>query len=70
MPEGVAVENGIRVERLLAKIGLAESNGDGTRKIKAGAVHMNGERVVDVVYTGPCDDLIIQVGKNWRRVKG
>ena len=31
---------------------------------------MNGERVVDVLYTGPVDDLLIQVGKNWRRVKG
>jgi tyrosyl-tRNA synthetase len=70
MPEGVAVENGIRVERLLAKIGLAESNGDGTRKIKAGAVHINGERVSDLLYSGPRDELLIQVGKNWRRVKG
>jgi tyrosyl-tRNA synthetase len=70
MPEGVTVDNGIRVERLLAKIGLAESNGDGTRKIKAGAVHINGERVSDLVYSGPRDDLLIQVGKNWRRVKG
>jgi tyrosyl-tRNA synthetase len=70
MPEGVTVENGIRVERLIAKIGLAESNGDGARKIKAGAVHINGERVTDSVYTGRQDDLLIQVGKNWRRVKG
>ena len=70
MPEGVTVENGIRVDRMIAKIGLAESNGDGARKIKAGAVHINGERVGDVVYSGPRDDLLIQVGKNWRRVKG
>jgi tyrosyl-tRNA synthetase len=70
MPESVAVENGIRMDRLLAKVGMAESNGDGLRKIKAGAVHINGERINDVVYSGPSDDLLIQVGKNWRRVKG
>jgi tyrosyl-tRNA synthetase len=70
MPEGVQAENGLRLERLLAKVGLAESNGDGVRKIKAGAVHINGERITDVVYTGALDDLLIQVGKNWRRVKG
>ena len=70
MPEGVTVDNGVRVDRLIAKIGLAESNSDGLRKIKAGAVHINGERVTDMLYTGPLDDLLIQVGKNWRRVKG
>jgi tyrosyl-tRNA synthetase len=70
MPEGVKVENGIRVDRLIAKIGLAESNSDGLRKIKAGAVHINGERITEMVFTGPPDDLLIQVGKNWRRVKG
>jgi tyrosyl-tRNA synthetase len=70
MPEGVKVENGIRADRLLAKIGLAESNSDGLRKIKAGAVHIDGERVTEMLYTGPTDDLLIQVGKNWRRVKG
>jgi tyrosyl-tRNA synthetase len=70
MPDGVKVENGLRVDRLLPKVGLAESNGDGLRKIKAGAVHINEERINDVVYTGPQDDLLIQVGKNWRRIKG
>jgi tyrosyl-tRNA synthetase len=70
LPEGVAAENGLRVERLIAKIGLAESNSDGLRKIKAGAVHINGEKITDVLYTGAHEDLLIQVGKNWRRVKG
>jgi tyrosyl-tRNA synthetase len=69
MPEGVTVENGIRADRLIAKIGLAESNSDGLRKIKAGAVHINGERVTEMLYTGALDELLIQVGKNWRRVK-
>jgi tyrosyl-tRNA synthetase len=70
MPEGVRVDNGVRVDRLLAKLGLAESNSDGLRKIKGGAVHINGERVTEMEYKGPLDDLLIQAGKNWRRVKG
>jgi tyrosyl-tRNA synthetase len=68
MPDGVVVPNGIRVDKLIAKTGLVESVSEAVRKIKAGAVHVNGERVADLVY-GPGDgDLIIQVGKNWRRV--
>jgi tyrosyl-tRNA synthetase len=70
IPEGVTVENGIRLDRLLSKIGLAESNSDGLRKIKAGAVHVNGERVTDMLYTGDTADMLIHAGKNWRRVKG
>ena len=70
MPEGLRGEKGIRIDRLLAKVGLAESNGDALRKIKAGAVHINGERVTGMAYDGATDEMVIQVGKNWRRVKG
>jgi len=69
IPEGVSDEKGLRVDRLIAKVGLAESNSDGLRKIKAGAVHINGEKITDMLYTGSREDLLIQVGKNWRRVK-
>jgi tyrosyl-tRNA synthetase len=68
MPEGVMAANGLRVDKLLARIGLAESVSDGARKIKAGAVEINGERVYDVTLPAPIGDLVIQVGKNWRRV--
>jgi tyrosyl-tRNA synthetase len=68
MPDGVAAANGNRVDKLIAKIGLAESVSDAVRKIKAGAVHINGERVTDLVHAAGDGDLIIQVGKNWRRV--
>jgi tyrosyl-tRNA synthetase len=68
-PEGVRVAAGIRVDKLLAKIGLAESVTDGGRKIRAGAVEINGEKVRDLVLPDPPDELVIQVGKNWRRVR-
>jgi tyrosyl-tRNA synthetase len=67
-PEGVLVENGVRVDKLLAKIGLAESVSDAVRKIKAGAVEINGNRVAGLVFAGAAGEWIIQVGKNWRRL--
>jgi tyrosyl-tRNA synthetase len=58
----------VRVDKLLAKIGLAESVSDAARKIKAGAVQINGEKVHELVLKNPSPPLVIQVGKNWRKV--
>jgi tyrosyl-tRNA synthetase len=69
MPEGVKDAKGLRLDRLLAAVGLASSNSDGLRKIKAGAVHVNGERATDMVWSGPGEEMLIQAGKQWRRVK-
>src|SRR5664279_734197 len=68
MPDGVGAEGGIRVDKLLARVGLAESVSDAVRKIKAGAVQINGEKVKEVLLKNPSAELLIQVGKNWRRV--
>ncbi len=68
LPEGVSVANGIRVDKLLARIGLTESVSDAVRKIKAGAVEINGERVRELVLAGGAPEMVIQVGKNWRKV--
>jgi tyrosyl-tRNA synthetase len=68
LPEGVGKDGGIRLDKLLAKIGLADSVTDGVRKLKAGSVEVNGERVKDLVLSNPAPELVIQVGKNWRRV--
>jgi tyrosyl-tRNA synthetase len=64
----VRVADGIRVDKLLAKIGLAESVSDAVRKIKAGAVEINGEKVKDLALLSPAAELVIQAGKNWRKV--
>ena len=37
-------------------------------KYKAGAVEINGERVTELALANPADELVIQAGKNWRRV--
>jgi tyrosyl-tRNA synthetase len=68
VPEGVWVDGGIRVDKLLAKIGLAESVSDGVRKIKAGAVEINSRKITELVLRDPGPELVIQVGKNWRKV--
>jgi tyrosyl-tRNA synthetase len=69
MPENVQVDGGVRVDKLLARVGLAESVSDAVRKIKAGAVEINGEKVKDLLWKGAASDLTIQVGKNWRRIQ-
>ncbi|HTS61544.1 MAG TPA: tyrosine--tRNA ligase [Candidatus Acidoferrales bacterium] len=66
--EGVRVEGGVRLDKLLARVGLAESVTDAVRKIKAGAVEVNGEKVRELLLKNPPGELIIQVGKNWRKV--
>ena len=68
MPDDVRVPNGIRLDKLLARVGLAESVSDAVRKIKAGAVEINGEKVKELLLPNPPAELVIQVGKNWRKI--
>jgi len=71
IPEDIAVvhlDQSLRVDKLLPKIGLAESVSDAVRKIKAGAVEINGEKVKDLATPLPPDEFLVHVGKNWRKV--
>jgi tyrosyl-tRNA synthetase len=68
LPDGVRTAAGIRVDKLLAKIGLAESVSDGVRKIKAGAVEIDGQRVNDLALADAPGEMIVHAGKNWRKV--
>jgi tyrosyl-tRNA synthetase len=68
LPDGIRSANGFRIDKLLVRIALAESVSDATRKIKAGAVEVNGRKVRDLVLAPGGGELLIQVGKNWRRV--
>ena len=61
-------DGAIRVDKLLARIGLAESVSDAARKIKAGAVEINGVKWTALAWTEAAPELLIQVGKNWRKV--
>ncbi len=69
LPEGAMGPNGIHVEKLVARIGLADSVADASRKRKAGAIELNGIRVTDLVYSAAgLSEILVQVGKHWRRV--
>ncbi len=68
LPEGVRHASGVRVDKLLARTGLADSVTDATRKLKAGAVVINGSRVTELVLPDLTGEWVIQVGKNWRRI--
>jgi tyrosyl-tRNA synthetase len=68
LPEGVRTDKGIRVDKLLAKVGLADSVSDAARKIKSGAVEVNGRRVEDLVAPDGSGEWVIQAGKKWCKV--
>ncbi|MBV8866991.1 MAG: tyrosine--tRNA ligase [Acidobacteriaceae bacterium] len=68
LPPQAATPNGIRIDKLLATVRLADSVSDATRKIKAGAVEINGNIHRDVLLTGGPGLLIIRVGRRWKRV--
>jgi len=68
LPEGVRTPAGLRIPQLLAKTGLAASVSEATRKIKEGAVEINGDKVTELVLADAPSEMVIQVGKKWRRV--
>ncbi len=61
----------VHLEKLLAQTGLAESVSDARRKREAGAVYVDGARHKEprLPLPGESGELLIQVGKNWRRLK-
>ncbi|HTM49310.1 MAG TPA: tyrosine--tRNA ligase [Bryobacteraceae bacterium] len=69
LPDELRSEEMVPVDKLLARLGLAESVSDASRKRKAGALAIDGVKQLEpkvpmysgVVYT-------IQAGKKWRRV--
>ncbi len=68
LPAAAVSEKGIRLDKLLALIGLAGSVTDATRKIKAGAVEVNGGIQKDLLLKDAARLLIIRAGKQWKRV--
>jgi len=65
----------IKVDKLLVKIGLADSVTDAARKRKAGSVYIGGQRRTELFYdvlgAGDADlplELLIQVGKRSKKV--
>jgi tyrosyl-tRNA synthetase len=71
LPQAMRAEPSIRIDKLLREIGLAQSGAEANRKLKEGAVSINGEKHREMAYTpaGGIRQLTIQVGKKWARVR-
>lgn len=68
LPAGAQTEKGIRIDKLLALTGLADSVTDAARKLKAGAVEINGEIHKELLLTSAAGALVVRVGKKWKRI--
>jgi tyrosyl-tRNA synthetase len=69
LPDDVQAAGGIHVDKLVARIGLAESVTDAGRKRKAGAVTIDGVKQAEMTLSLQAGSVhTIQVGKKWRRV--
>ncbi len=69
LPEGVSQDGQIRVDKLLAKLGIAPSVSEAVRRLKANAVEINGDKVTDLKYTPSSEELWLQVGRKWARIR-
>ena len=71
LPEAARDGAAIRVDKLLREIGLASSGSEANRKLKEGAVQINGEKHQEMTFEAPAgvDELIVKMGKKWARVR-
>jgi len=58
----------VNADKLLAKIGLVESVSEAARKRKAGALALDGEKVVGLILSMRVGVHTVQLGKKWCRV--
>jgi len=65
LPDGV----GNSLPKILLAAGLADSRTDAERKIKAGAVEINGERITSLTITLPPGQHVVRLGKKWKRIQ-
>jgi tyrosyl-tRNA synthetase len=62
-------DKGIRLDKLLALVGLAPSVTEAVRRIKAGGVEINGSVHKELLYAEAGELLVIRAGKQWKRVR-
>jgi tyrosyl-tRNA synthetase len=68
LPAGCATPAGVRVDKLIAKIGLADSVSDAVRKIKAGALEIDGQKFQELVLVRSAATITLRAGRKWKRV--
>ena len=63
-------ETSMRIDKLLVRVGLADSGSDAVRKLKQGAVKVNGSALSDPTRTVDLSsEVILQVGRKIKKVK-
>ncbi len=67
LPEGARGAAGIQVSKMLVSIGLADSRTDAERKIKSGALEINGARWTELSYPFEAA-LTLRLGKKWKKI--
>jgi len=64
-------ETSMRIDKILARIGLADSGTDAVRKLKQGAVKVNGTAVTDpTTKVDLSGEVVVQVGRKIKKVNG
>ena len=71
LPETIHGDSVIRIDKLLRTIGLCSSGAEANRKLKEGAVSINGKkhRAMSFEVADGLSELTMQVGKKWARIK-
>jgi tyrosyl-tRNA synthetase len=68
LPGDAQVSHGVHVPKMLVGIGLSDSRTDAERKLKSGAVEIDGVRCNDLIFPANNGTLTVRVGKKWKRV--
>ena len=63
-------EPSLRIDKVLARAGLAPSTSEANRLVKAGSVEVNGQKVVEFVTLTFPGEYVIRTGKKWKKVSG
>jgi len=63
-------EPGLRIDKLLVRCGLAASGSEAQRKIKEGALEVDGARVSELVVLDFPGSYVLRLGKKWKKVQG
>ena len=63
-------EPSLRIDKVLAKAGIAASTSDANRLVKAGSVEVNGQKVTEFINLAFPGEYVIRAGKKWKKVTG
>jgi tyrosyl-tRNA synthetase len=67
LPDAARGATGIQVSKMLVSVGLADSRTDAERKIKSGALEINGARWTELSHPF-VGVLTLRLGKKWKKV--